>query len=204
MHYFLFLVLILNGFGASLKENIQNSLATVDDKGKVKVKLNYNENPNPKDYFIIHEPGNFIALGPLKDLNYQWHGNYDLNKDSIVWINPSLKPLNIFNLIHFGTYNIYLKFNNVSNSVTNKLSGIEITQDEVTYDSVNIEIFNDKQINYWTKALSKDWLEVVRGKIFRINDNEMFITFQTTVYEKKTPIYAFNGKSVLKKAMGGR
>lgn len=79
------------------------------------------------------------------------------------------------------------------------MTGLEIIQEGVKYSSVNIDLANDKQINYWTNARNKDWFQVIRGKIFRVNESELFTVFQTTVYEGKTAIYAFKGEAMLMK-----
>ena len=83
-------------------------------------------------------------------------------------------------------------------------ASVEIIQKDVKYGRVNFDLANDKQINYWTNAKSRDWFQVVRGKIFRVNENQLFTVFQTTVYENKIPIYAFKGEAVLEKVAGGK
>ena len=97
--------------------------------------------------------------------------------------------------MNFGPYTISLKFNLIDVVI----SGLEIIQEGVKYGSVNIDLGNDNQINYWTNARSKDWVQVVRGKIFRVNENQLFTVFQTIVYENKIPIYAFKGEAILEK-----
>jgi len=84
------------------------------------------------------------------------------------------------------------------------LAGLEIIQEDVKYSSIKIDLANNKQINYWTKAKIKDWFQVIRGKIFRVDESHLFTVFQTTVYEDKIPIYAFKGKAVLMKVTGGK
>ncbi len=202
MYYPLFIIalLIFSALGASYKGISYQDLKTLESK--IKVKVNYNENPNPKDFFTNTDLTKYSELGPIKNLRGLWHGKYNLDKESIVWINPNLKTSYIHKLIAFGPYNIYLRLNTVSNSLKDKLSRIEIAQADINYDPVNIEhLDKDKQINYWTKAITKEWVEVIRGKIFRVNDNELLTIFQTTVYEKKTPIYAFSGEATLRKTL---
>ena len=80
-----------------------------------------------------------------------------------------------------------------------KTLGLEISQEDVKYELVNVSLLNGYQISYWTSARSLAWLEVIRGKIFKLSNNELFTKFQTTVYEGKIPIYAFKGEAVLHK-----
>lgn len=189
------LIVLILGSGFEFKGNSQSFLK--DLESKIKVKINYTESPNKTDFFTKQETGNYLSFGNLGDLEGAWAGSYTLDKSSIFWTNPDLDSLKIYNSIKVGPYNIYLKFN-VQDE--NKLNSLIISQEDVKYDSVNLEIANDKQINYWAKAISSNWFEIVRGKIFKVSDNELFTIFQTTVYEKKIPIYAFQGVSLLKKS----
>ena len=193
--------LILGTLGLNLKESKESLLQNI--KSKVKVKINYFESPNNKDFFSNTKLEKYIQILPLKELSGTWGGIFHLDKDSVFWINPNFEMQDVHRLITLGPYSIYLKFNNPSTSKSNKLSGLEIVQEDVKYDSVNIELANDKQISYWAKAHSKKWFEIIRGKILKVNDNELFMEFQTTVYEKKIPIYAFRDELVLKKVVGG-
>ena len=170
--------------------------ADLDTKSKIKIKLNYNENPNQTDFFTSSEFKNYVEIGQLEKLDGIWHGSYTLSPESIFWTNPSLDNNHIYNSIDSGPYTINIKFNLIEKSI---LSGLEIIQKDVKYSSVNIDLANDKQINYWTKAKNKDWFQVIRGKIFRVSENLLFTVFQTTVYEGKIPIYAFKGEAVLSK-----
>lgn len=165
-------------------------------KSKIKVKVNYLEGPSQAGFFTNTELDKYIDLGPFENLEDAWLGKYSLIQESIFWTNPNLNKYKIFNLIGFGQYDISLKFNLASD---NRLSCLEIFQEGVKYGSVNIELPNNKQINYWTKATSSSWIEIIRGKIMRVNDEELFTEFQTTVYEERTPIYAFHGQSVLRR-----
>ena len=200
--FFVFFGLILSNFGISLKEGEFSFFK--DIKSKIQVKINYFEPPSTKDFFSNTVLEKYIAIVPLKELNGIWEGTFSLNKNSVFWTNQNFEKHYIYSLISFGPYGIYLKFNNPSTSISNKLSGLEVVQEDVQYDSVNIELANDKQINYWAKAHSKKWFEIVRGKILRINDNELFMEFQTTVYEKKIPIYAFRDRLVLRRVTNGK
>ena len=175
-------------FGADFDNN---------DEGKIKVKINYTENPNQADFFSNNEFEKYNGIGSYEKLDGIWSGNYTLNHESIFWINPSLDNRHIYSTVDFGPYTIGVRFNLIEEVV---LSGLEIIQKDVKYSSVNIDLANDKQINYWTKAESKDWFQVIRGKIFRVNENQLFTVFQTTVYENRIPIYAFRGEAVLSKS----
>ncbi|MBI2996151.1 MAG: hypothetical protein HYY52_05530 [Candidatus Melainabacteria bacterium] len=162
-------------------------------RSNIKAKINYLENPNKPDFFTSTEKNNYIELGNLTTLQGTWSGSFALDKSSIIWENHGTVKKNVYDLIKFGSYNILFNFY----THDNKLSDLKILQDEIKYGFVNVEVFNKSQINYWTKATSLDWNEIVRGKIFRINDNELFTIFQTTVYENKIPIYAFRGEAIL-------
>ncbi len=183
-------------FGFGFKEaNTEDSLNR--SEGKIKVKVNYTEGPNIKDFFNT-ELGNYLGLGLPENLQGIWRGTYDLKKESVYWISPTIEKHILYRKIGFGPYNIKLKLNVNEKGV---LNDFDISQEDIGYRSVNIEWANDKQINYWAKANTKNWLEVVRGKILRVSNNELYTEFQTTVYESKTPIYAFNGNSVLQRVL---
>ena len=165
-------------------------------ESEIKAKVNYTENPNQTDFFSNKEFQKYNEIGPLEKLHGIWSGNYTLNDKSIFWVPPSLDNSHIYNSVDSGPYTISIKFNLTEKMI---LSSLEIIQKDVKYSSVNIDLANDKQINYWTKAKSRDWFQVVRGKIFRVNENQLFTVFQTTVYENKIPIYAFKGEAILEK-----
>lgn len=167
-----------------------------DLKSKIKVQVNYREGPNQSDFFTNTDFRKFEIIEPIKSLDGTWFGTYDLSEDSVYWINPHLDSSEIFKIIEFGPYDVYLKF---KFDEDNKLSALELKQEDIDYGSVSIELANNKQINYWTKATTFNWLEIVRGKLSRINNNELFTIFQTTIYEDKIPIYAFRGEFVLKR-----
>lgn len=191
--YVTVLLLISSSFAFSFKGN---RFLVPPDK-EIKAKVNFSDNPNQQDFFTSVESGQFINLGPYVLLEGVWSGSYELDPHSIFWINSSLDKLKIHNLINFGHYNIALRFNLQESK---RLSSIEIVQEDVKYDPANVGFIKDSQINYWTKAKCKDWLEIIRGKIFRRNSNELLTVFQTTVYENKVPIYAFRGEALLKKS----
>ena len=164
-------------------------------ESKIKVKVNYTENPNPIDFFFNNnEFEKYTEIGPHEKLDGVWIGNYALSQESVFWVNHSVEKSHIYNSVYFGPYTINIKFNLTDKEI---LSSLEIIQKDVKYSSINIDLANDKQINYWTKAKSRDWFQVVRGKIFRVNENQLFTVFQTIVYESKIPIYAFKGEAVL-------
>lgn len=195
----LLFVLIFNSFGLTLKtDKLIVGLKKI--KNKIKMGINYSENPNQKDFFTNIGYEKYTSLGQYKKLAGMWSGTYDLSQSSIYWINSNLDNLEVFKLIDFRPYKIYLKFNVLPD---NKLSNFAISQEDVDYSSVNIDVVNDKQINYWAKAKSLNWLEIVRGKIFRLNESELFTVFQTTVYKGKIPIYAFRGEVTLRKEADG-
>lgn len=188
------LVLISFSFGFSFKEGVL--LAPLKPNNEIRVKVNYREGPNQEDFFTEDEIGHFIRLGGFEKLGGDWTGTYDLVQESVFWINPEIEKAKVLDIIKFGPYNIALKFNLVEEK---RLSNIQIIQEEVRYDPAIVQIVKDEQINYWTKARSKYWLEIVRGKIFRKDKNELLTVFQTTVYENKVPIYAFRGQAILNK-----
>jgi len=173
----------------SLKDYIQK-------QGKLKLKVNYSENPNQKDFFAESFKSSHIELGSLNNLNANWEGNFNLIKEDVFWINPIFSSSQIHPLIYFGPYNISFIFSSHNDK---DLIQLFINQEGVIYGQAYLDIASDRQINYWTKATSDNWIQIVRGKIFRINNEELYTLFQTTVYEEKIPIYAFRGESVLRK-----
>lgn len=190
--------LVFSSFGFRFKEGAPKSFINV--KSKLKVKINYNENPNKPDFFTKTETAEFIDFGDFKDLDGIWTGSYSLNEGSIVWTNPNISAEDskrIFDLIYTGPYNIYLKF-----SLTDRLKELSISQENIQYNSINFEQVSNNQINYWAKASTKNWLEVIRGKVYRLKEDKLFTIFQTTVYEGKIPIYAFYGEAMLTKDKG--
>ena len=165
-------------------------------RGEIKVKVDYTENPNQANFFNNKEFERYKKIGQYEKLDGSWSGRYIVSRESIFWVNPTLDDNNIYNSVDFGPYSISLKFDLIDKAI---LSGLEIIQKDVQYGPVKINLANDKQINYWTEARNRDWVQVVRGKIFRANENQLFTVFQTTVYENKTPIYAFRGEAFLKR-----
>ena len=161
---------------------------------KVKLKIKVNETPNQPDFFTSPDIGQIPQFGEIKSLEGEWVGDYNLDPESIFWINPNLEKSKIVSSIKFGQYKIYFKFDYIESQ---KLTNLRIAQELIKYDFVNIEIVDKKQINYWAKALSNNWLEVVRGKIFTKRSGELITIYQTTVYEGGIPIYAFKGESLL-------
>lgn len=166
------------------------------EEDKIKVKVQYSENPNQTDFYTDNEYEKYTKIGLIENLDGIWSGSYILSPESVFWINSSLDNNKIHDLIYSGPYTISVKFNLFEKAI---LTGIEITQEDVKYSSINVNFANDKQINYWTKAKSRDWFQVIRGKIFRVSEDRLFTVFQTTVYEGKIPIYAFRGEVLLKK-----
>ena len=166
-------------------------------KGKIKVKVNYTENPNQGDFFTSNEFEKYREIGSTEKLDGIWSGNYTLDRESIFWVAPLLDNNQVYDSIDFGPYGLNFKFNLIEKTI---LSSLEIIQEDITYSLVNIDIANDKQISYWTKAKNGDWFQVIRGKIFRVNENQLFTVFQTTVYEGKIPIYAFKGETILNRS----
>ncbi len=165
-------------------------------ESELKVKVYYSENPNQADFFSSTEFDKYSEIGPYEKLDGTWSGNYTLDQESIFWTNPSLDNNHLYNSVDFGPYTIGIKFDLIEKTA---LSGLEIIQKDVKYSSVNFDLANDKQINYWTNAKSRYWFQVIRGKIFRVNENQLFTVFQTTVYENKIPIYAFKGEATLER-----
>lgn len=163
---------------------------------KIKANINYYDGPNQADFFTESELSKYFKIGQNEMLKGIWTGTYDLTENSVFWTNPKLDKVDIFKLIDLRTYILFFRFDN---TYKNRFPKLSVSQEDIDYGSVNIEQANDKQINYWTNAKSRNWVEIIRGKIFRLNDNELFTVFQTTVYERKIPIYAFRGEVVLRK-----
>ena len=192
-----FVVLTCLNLGFSQKQDI--SKADKRNQDNLKIKVNFNESPNKEDFFSENnETRNYNQIIALQDLKGTWIGKYELIPKSIFWINQNPKKTFFLNSTYFGPYNIQFDF--ISSPGGNN-SGLEIIQDDTKYKNVTFQLANDKQINYWADAVTKNWSEVIRGKIFKINDTELLCMFQTTVYENKVPIYAFNGDVVLSKMM---
>lgn len=186
-------VVLLSFFSSGFVFKEVNLKEFVQDKGKLKVKINYTEGPNQADFFIKKEEGNFLKLDNDSSLIGKWHGKFELKRDSIYWINSGISK-KIINTINFGQYNVFFNFNPANKK--NKLK-LEVSQEDISYESVNVSFLDDYKISYWTSAKSLNWLEVIRGKVFKLSNNELFCKFQTTVYEEKIPIYAFRGETVL-------
>lgn len=183
-------------FGVGYKEEkLKSFIGYLKDK--VRLKASYVEGPQQSDFFVEIPYSENPALFSLLDLPLgEWSGEFTLNKESIFWTNPALDKKKIYNAIQYGPYSFFLK--TLVNA--NKLVGIEVRQEDIGYGQVNFEVVRNKnQINYWTKATSLSWLETIRGKIFRVKEDELYTVFQTTVYEDKIPIYAFRGEAVLKR-----
>lgn len=197
------LFVVFFSFGVGYKEEKLKSFIG-HLKNKVKLKASYVEGPHQSDFFIENPESDNFAFFNLFDLprgDGKWSGEFALSKESIFWTNPSLDKEKIYDLIQFGPYRIFLK----TRVNSDKLLGIEIKQEDIGYGQVNFEIARNKsQINYWTKAKSSSWLETIRGKIFKVNEKELYTVFQTTVYEDKIPIYAFRGEAYLRKEAGDR
>lgn len=163
---------------------------------QIKVRVDYTEIPNQASFFKNTKFEKYREIGETRDLTGIWTGTYNLKKSSVFWTRSNLESINILKSIDFRPYNVYLRFGSKD---FERYPEMEISQEGVDYSSVNIKFANNKQINYWAKATSKNWLEVIRGKIMRLNENELFTEFQTTVYDGKIPIYAFRGEVVLTK-----
>lgn len=167
-----------------------------DSQGKLKVKVIYSDNPNEEDFFKLSSEASqlFEKISSLQGLNGLWKGVYELDKNSIYWINSQINKYQVYRTVSFGTYNLHFQF--VPDN-QNEINRLIISQDDIEYGPVNVELVEDKQVNYWTKATNGSWVEIIRGKCYRKKNNELFTVFQTTVYEEGIPIYAFRGESNL-------
>ena len=168
-----------------------------DAEGKLQVKITYSDNVDSSSFFeLSNEDGlRYLDLGAPEALNGIWKGSYNLNEDSVYWVNPEVEKNQILNSISLGDYKLSLKI--ISDE--HKVNDLVILQDKLNYGPVNVKIVKSKQINYWTKALNQNWVEVIKGKILRSNVSSLYTEFRTTVYDKGIPIYAFQGKTVLVK-----
>lgn len=193
--FFKYLILISINFVISM--NILPAFCQIEEKSKLEVKVNYDETLNQPSFFTNTNLSEYVEVGQVKKLKGLWSGSFQLTKKSIFWTNPKLNKNEVVNRIKYGPYKIFLKFNLGEND---RLDSIDIGQEEVMYGSINVQLANKKQINYWATANTDKWFEVIRGKVFRVNKDKLFTVFQTTVYEKKIPIYAFEGISILEKA----
>lgn len=191
--FLIFFIFCAYGYSFKEKELSGFSKDFLNKINKIKIRINYADTPNKWDFFTSTDNEKYLDLR----LDGMWSGEYDLAKSNVYWTNPYLNKEEIFHLINFGHYNIRFKFNTVNEA--QKILLLNISQESIDYDSVNVEVVHNKQINYWAKARSNNWLEVVRGKIIRSSNDELFAVFQTTVYDKKIPIYAFSGEAVLKR-----
>ena len=169
----------------------QAILGTKKNQNNLKIKVNFNEGPNKEDFFLNNDIEHYTQVTSFNELESTWIGTYELTPKSIFWTNPNSKKTT---LTYFGPYNIRFNF---GAPAINRNSSLEIIQEGTEYKNVKLQLANNKQVNYWADVISKRWIEVVRGKIFKRNDNELLCVFQTTVYENKVPIYAFNGEVIL-------
>ncbi len=163
---------------------------------KIELKLNYQENLYQPDFFFNDNQDKYLEIGQLKDIHGVWIGSFQLTDRSLYWINSKLDRNRVLRSVKYGPYKMGIQF---ETNLADNLIDLRIVQKEVNYESINFQIYNKKQINYWANVSSDKWYEVVRGKIFRVNQKELLTIFQTTVYEGKTPIYAFEGVAVLNK-----
>ena len=172
-----------------------NNVYSATNEDFLKVKIQYSENPNNPDFFALGNSTN-VLLGDLGLLKGFWHGSYDLNINSIVWINSNLNKKKIFSKVDFDNYELSLGFEFLDGYGD---KNIVIAQKDIEYGPVNYELLEGKQINYWAKANNNNWLEVIRGKLYMVSEDKLFTAFQTTVYESGIPIYAFKGETILKR-----
>lgn len=169
------------------------------DSDKLQVMINYDVVLAQPDFFSSDDLEKYSPIGQIKDLKGIWVGSYNLGKKSVYWINPHLDREKILRGIKLGKYKIFLNFNISESEAFSRLLSIDIVQKDIKYGSTGVQTPSDKQINYWTTAKTNNWFQVIRGKVFRINKTELLTIFQTTVYEGKTPIYAFEGVAVINK-----
>lgn len=174
-----------------------NSSGSTVDNSKLEVKVSFDEDINNPSFFSNPNLSKYLEVGQVKKLKGLWSGSYQLTKKSIFWINPKLNKNEIINSIQYGPYKILLNFNLGQDE---RLESIDIGQEDIMYGSINVGFANKKQINYTATANTDKWFQVIRGKVFRVNKDNLLTVFQTTVYEKKTPIYAFEGIAVLVRA----
>lgn len=191
-------LLVLNNQGFVFKESSSKSaLKNTSASERIKAKIHFSDMPNQSDFFTNSDLGKYSEIGNSEKLKGIWSGQYNLMSEAIYWFNPAINKNKIISLIDFKDYTLDLKIlPQDSRGLT-----LQLSQESVSYSSVNIAFENKRQLNYWAKLSADNWFEVVRGKIFRINEDELFTVFQTTVYEERTPIYAFNGEMVLSKKL---
>ena len=192
---FLALIFLLgSNFNAGVCFNPEDYIT--ERNSKLKVKINYIETPNPSDFYNTKKLDKFLTISNKERLQGNWLGEFNLDDNSIYWVNPGVDKNKIYESIDRGPYEVTYNFDFTEQGILSKL---RIIQDLVKYSSINIELQSEKQINYWAKAKINNWLQVIRGKIIMFKEDKLFTIFQTTVYEDGTPIYAFRGKTILNK-----
>jgi hypothetical protein len=179
-------------------DNSTNFLQNTEPS-KLQLMINYDEVLAQPDFFTCDDLKKYSSIGQIKNLKGLWSGTYKLGPKSIYWTNPKLDKEKILSNIKFASYKIFLNFNVSDSETLSKLLSIDIVQRDIKYGSTGLQIQNEKQINYWTTAKIDNWVQIIRGKVFRVNKNELLTIFQTTVYERKTPIYAFEGVAIINK-----
>lgn len=193
--YILIFITFSGSYGFTLQGDKQPMYVEEKEEYRIRIGINFCERPINSDFYIDSDLNNYKDLGGNKSLLGTWSGSFNLQLSNVNWVNPELKREKILSNVEFGPYLLFLKFNYDDGG---RETNLYIGQNNVDYSSVNIEKINKKQMNYWAKGITKNWIETIRGKIFRTNDDELLTHFQTVVYEDKIPIYAFQGEVNLK------
>ena len=194
--YLLIFIVFSKSYAFPLKGDKTPLYPEKGEKQKIKAGINFREGVVESDFYVNSDLNKYKGLGNSQLLAGIWFGYFKLLPSNVFWINPDLERGKILNRIEFGPYSVYLKLDADNDG---RKADLYIGQNDIEYSSVNIERVNDKQINYWAKAVTKNWDEAIRGKIFRTDESKLFTQFQTAVYEDKIPIYAFRGEVSLKK-----
>lgn len=194
--YVLVFIVFTGNHAFSSKEDKNNDNSVKNQDQKIKTRINFLDGVVESDFYLNSYLNQYKNLGGSEVLLGVWSGYFNLLPSSVFWINPELERKEIFKKIEFGPYSLKLRFDT---SHDGREASLYIGQNDIEYSSVNIEKINEKQINYWAKAITNNWNEAIRGKIFRTDESKLFTQFQTAVYEDKIPIYAFKGEVSLKK-----
>jgi hypothetical protein len=160
------------------------------------VKKSFSKGPNKADFFVNKINEKNILLGTLNNLSGKWVGQYSLANNSISWIGKEFSSDSVGRIENFGKNDFIINFNFDEIGSKNKFS---IIKHEQEFGQVNFQIVKDKQLNYWSKSVNNELVQVLRGKLIRKNENELVTVFQITAYQNNAPIYAFISQVLLKR-----
>lgn len=144
-------------------------------------------------FFEKDNLGKTIGLGESKNLNGLWVGDISFSNESIVWKSSNFKSSSNVNIFDLKNLNLNIA------SDTLYIQKIKIDLGNLKYGQINFQKVSDEKINFWSNTEYENKNYILRGKLVRITDNELFTVLLITVYDKNIPLYAVEGQSILKK-----